>query len=273
MPRDELKNSKYESPYLKLVTEKSNQLGKGNDNYPYTINTKVFDSLIEINGIHHTNNPNEPSLNRLVKRFHSFIKTANNPIVFVEGGVPNVDEMNTENAVRSFGESGLITKIASESGIEIQSPEPSYSDEIDELISLFEPEQIIQFYFSRSLYQWYRNKNRTNLGSAKDYVNRLIEKTVINSRLKSSLPIDYDILCENFAKKYGSKPQDMKDNLAIKKLQQECSSENPVPAASNDIRDKYIFSEIRKAALNGRDVFIAYGSHHAFVLEKMLKEN
>lgn len=264
--------SSYHSPYFEQAMKKSGELGPGTTNYPYTVEATLSGHKVEINGMHHINNPEDQSLVRLEQRFADFMRSANNPIVFVEGGMRDVVEMSRDEVIAKFGEPGLVTKLGQDANIPVESPEPPFEQEVDELLKIFPPEEIMQYYFSRALYQWYRNKNNDpNIGTSEQYVTpRMAEWKKIPGLEEAD--IDYAKLCDKFLAKYNFLPQDMPDDLAERKLHDEASPFNPVSAASSDIRDRFIFARIGEAATQGHDVFLAFGSHHAFVYEQMLRE-
>ncbi len=263
----------YKSPYFDVAMQKSSEQGPGSANYPYTIEAKIADRKVEFNGMRHTNNPEDESLTRLETRFEEFLQQTDNPVVFVEGGMRDVANMSKQEVIKRFGEPGLLTKLALDRGIAVESPEPSFEQEVAELLKTFSAEDIMQYYFSRTLFQWYRNKDFDHsMGTAQDYINSSMQNRWSKMPGLTEVPCDYETLANNFAKKYGFKPEEMPDELAKDKLHHESSPFNPVSAASSDIRDKYIFNKIQEAAKQGRDVFLAFGSHHVFVYEQILEE-
>ncbi len=267
------KSPQYTSPYWEESKRKSSELGPNPDKYPYTIEATIHSQAIDFNGMRHINNPEDPSLARTERRFTEFVEKSENPIVFVEGGIRNVDGMSREEVITKYGEPGLFTKLAQDNGVEVQSPEPQPDEEVAELLKIFSAEEIVQYYFSRQLFQWYRMKDKDpNIGTAKEYINKGAARWWNQTPGLEDVVGDYDSLVANFAKKYGFKPEEMPDELARQKLHDESSPMNPVSAASSDIRDRYIFEQIQAAAAAGRDIFVVYGSHHAIVFEQILKE-
>lgn len=262
----------YTSPYFDLATQKSSEIGPNDDVFPYTISAVIHGQNVEFNGMNHVNNPEDASLNRVEQRLNNFIQTSTNPIVFVEGGMCDVAGLDRDSAIQKYSEPGLITKVALDAGVEVQSPEPPIEEEVSELLKLFSPNQIMQYYFSRQLFQWYRNKDQdSEMGSAQEYIDNKMQRYATVPGLELA-PKDYDTLAGIFAEKFGFRPEEMPENLARQKLHDESSPSNPVSAASGDIRDRYIFEQISNAAAEGRDVFIVYGSYHSFVFEQMVAD-
>jgi hypothetical protein len=262
----------YTSPYFDLAIQKSSEIGPNDDVFPYTIGAVMHGQNVEFNGMNHVNNPADASLNRVEQRLNNFIQMSTKPIVFVEGGMRDVAGLDRDSAIQTCGEPGLITKVALDAGVEVQSPEPPIEEEVSELLKFFSPNQIMQYYFSRQLFQWYRNKDQdSEMGSAQEYIDKKMQRYSAVPGLELA-PKDYDTLAGIFAEKFGFKPEEMPEEHAKKILHDESSPFNPVSAASGDIRDRYIFKQISNAAAEGRDVFIVYGSYHSFVFEQMVAD-
>lgn len=262
----------YINPYWDYGYKKSGELGPGSGNYPYTIETCMNGSKIEFNGMKHINNPQDESLLRLEERFRLFISNSNNPIVFVEGGVRQVDDLERDIIVARNGEPGLMCKLAQDSGVPVISPEPNKKYEVQKLLKVFSPEEIMQHYFTRTLAQWYRNKDHDlSQGLAQDYIEKRMAADVKCPGLEHT-NTSYDYYADVFALKYGMRPEEMQEEVAKKTLNDEASPNQSVSAYLGLLRDKNIYEQIQKAANDGFDVFIVYGAHHAFVFEQLLAE-
>ncbi len=266
---------KYQSPYFDHCALRSHEMGKGSTNFPYTLEPQIEGRQIEINGMHHINDPEDVSIKKLEKRMIDFIDKSDRPIVFVEGGLPELPEgITKEEAIIKYGEPGLLTWVANKRGVEVTSPEPPLDYEVKELLKMFKPEEVMQYYFSRQLLQWYRNKDKDKgIGPAKEYIENKIKSYSLVPGLEE-MPQSYEHYADIFASEYSLRPEEMSEELAVKKLQSESFPEsNSVSARSGDIRDEYIMQRIKDEAKEGRDVFLAYGSFHVFKFEQMLSQN
>ncbi len=264
--------TQYASPYWEYGKQKSSELGPGSTNYPYTIETTLYGKVVEFNGMVHTNDPYDQSLVRLEDRFRKFIAKSKKPIVFIEGGMREVDGLDRDEVVRQSSEAGLMMKLAIDSNTPVESPEPPEERVVQELLMLFTPEEIMYGFFIRDISQWYRNKaNDLQIAPAKDYVEkRLIWHTKTVGLENENVSFQY--YANIFNDKYGLQPEDLPHDIERKLLQVAPSPKNPRSAKTSDIRNEYIYKQIQKATREGHDVFVVYGSHHAFVFEQMLAE-
>lgn len=270
----EYTNKKHSSPYLEQAKEKSAELGKDSDMYPYTVKATMEGCTIELNGMKHTNDVEDETIELLKERFYDFIATAKSPMLFIEGGMRDVVTLDEDTSLVKHGEPGFITKLAQEKNIEVRSPEPPDIEIVNKLLSKFPAEEVTQYFFERMLYQWYRMKDSDqNIGDLERYVRAGVLDIVGKVKGMETVTTDYEYYIDKVEERFGKKLEDMKEDEIRSKLNFDVSPfGNRVSAYASDIRDKYILDQIREAAIAGHDVFVVYGSHHVFIWEQMLKE-
>lgn len=271
-PEQDIK--KYQSPYAQQAREKSSELGPASNNYPYTINTKISGREVELNGMRHINDPSDESIGRLKARFDGFVDSAKSPIVFIEGGMRNVAGLNEDAALLKHGEPGFMAKLAQEKNIEVRSPEPPDAKLLNELLKRFSPEDVIQYFFERRLYQWYRQKDLDrDIEELEKYIQVGVLDQIKHANGLESVSTDYGHYLFNLERRIGQRLDDLRDDEIREKLNFEVSPYgSQVSAHASDMRDRYLMAQIKEVAADGHDVFMVYGSHHIFVLEQMLKK-
>src|SRR5581483_947298 len=129
----------------------------------YVFEIKKDGKKIVYFGVEHSNKPDKPMFQEIKKRFEE----TNPQIVFVEGmhfgeGQKEilVEEMKKEDAekvIKEWGESGYTFKLAADAGAEVESPEPNFREEIENLLSLgFTKEEIFAYYVYRQANSYQR---------------------------------------------------------------------------------------------------------------------
>lgn len=235
--------------------------------YPYFSLISTGNQCLFFLGTQHTFDPNNTQFKGLKKYWHQFLKKTQNSkkIVFVEGGIRPVDSIKSDKeAITQYGENGLITYFAFQSGIDVISPEPGFENEIMQLND-FSKKEAMYYYFARIVHQWQRIIEKPPLdeylgGFAKRY------EDITNWD-------DFDFSLDFFAK--------LHDQLHNHKFNQDkCTcfyddsnpSKNLVAATVSHYRDLYLLAQILKNWYEGKSIFAVYGSGHEEKLRPILHE-
>lgn len=104
-------------------------------------------------GANHSFDPNNEQYEKLQAFWKQFIERAKNPIVFMEGGIHPVLPSD-KIAIRRESEGGLIARWAHKLNIPIRSAEPSDFEQMQKLSLVFSRDEIVYYYFIRSVHQW-----------------------------------------------------------------------------------------------------------------------
>jgi len=173
-----------------------------------------------------------------------------------------------ENAIRKYSEPGLLTWLANRDNVPIISPEPDETKEIQYLQEKgYSVAEIMTYYFGRQMYQWLK-RDHLNYPDWEKYADRRIKSYAqLIPFQDSNLTIDNVI--KMFKKTTGS-DFNKEDKTLLYQLSDPTS--NPVSAASGVFRDISLYKFIKSAWHQNKDIFALYGSGHAIVLEKALKE-
>src|SRR3989338_9727578 len=106
----------------------------------YVFNIEFGTKKVMYFGAEHSLNPESPMFSRIEEEF----KKADPQIVFVEGmyfsqrgkerAIEKYKNTNRESVIKNHGESVYVFKLATDAGIEVDSPESTLSDEITFLL-------------------------------------------------------------------------------------------------------------------------------------------
>lgn len=236
--------------------------------FPHFFEVEKNGRHISYFGADHIYDPHHEQIAEIKDAWKSFASKIEKgqSVVLVEGGTrDNTD--NEEEAIRNDGEAGLATYLAEQAGIPIESPEPSLSYEVAELLKQFSKEEILYYYFSRSVDQW---KKVDNGGDALQYAQRLVSDEAKALRVTQDIFIT---LSETHKKIFGTE-LDLNDLEHFEKASDPAniySVSNQVARATSILRDQYILKEIEKKWNEGKSLFIVYGATHAIMQEPAIR--
>lgn len=246
------------------MDQKYQELHNQNYVYPYFYKISLNKQVLFFLGVHHTFDPSNYQFKSIKKHWDEFLKASKkkNSIVLVEGGKrPYIEDVI--EAVRKHAEGGFITNLALKVGIESYSPEPDGKYEVDQLAKKFSKEEIMYYYFARTIAQWHRLIEKPDL------------KVYIDGFLKRNQEItgwdDFDFSFANLVKihdKFHDHPFDPDNYQCF--YDDSNPSHSKASAGSGLIRDEHILSEIKRLWDEGKNIFIVYGSGHAIRLERAL---
>lgn len=254
---------------LLLSEEEYRAIGKYNIPYIYSI--KSGSQILYYFGSKHVWDPLHPQFELLQKEWQEFLQktTGLKSVVVVEGNV-NLDNITTlEEVVEKYGESGAIVFLANQAHIPSSRPEPTIKDEVEELLKVFSRDEIFYFYMIRGIVSWQRAVVR------KDFD----EFVKINAkRYKDALDWhDFDFsfeLVKKIHKQIFSEEFDQNDKELFKILNSMFGRTKITEIAKKSIkiRDFSIMECIEKYWQEGYCLFIVYGSVHAVMQERAIRD-
>ena len=126
--------------------------------WPYIIRINTSRVKLLYYGVNHTYKPDDPQLIEIEKLWTKF----HPDIAFNEGGNPPI-ERSRDEAIRKYGEPGLIRFLANRDKVPVTSIDQSRAEEVAFLLKRFSPEQVKLSYVLRVVAQTVQNHPDTPL--------------------------------------------------------------------------------------------------------------
>jgi hypothetical protein len=245
------------------------RLHKENFKFPYFFEIIKNGQILYFLGVNHTTDPKSDQVSETKDYWQKFLSETKkvNCVSLLEGGLRPIVKDEAE-AVYKYGEPGLVVHLANKDGIRFESPDTDEGWEIKKLNEAFPRDEVIYYYFARSLDSYFRfqtDKNQKRLEKNLDYFFEKYKKVTGWT--------DFDFSLDNFVKIHDGL-HDHKFSFKNSKCFEDDShpGKNKIAAESSKIRNIYLASEIINAWRGGKNLFIVFGSGHAIVLEQALKE-
>jgi len=231
---------------------------------PYTLVIKSGENYLYYFGEAHTGDSNHPQWAKWKEFWNEFLaKTVGKKrIVFVEGNSVNVYPTE-EEAVAAASGMGLVALHASQSNIEIYSPEPSREEELGGLEKDYAKSLINYYYIARQAEQWGR-RGGPKLGFEEymapyfRYYSATLEE--IKATHKELFKSDFDEGATQFF------------HEIVDPIFPERTIINMISQKVSGIRDEHIVNKICEYMKKGYSVFGQYGHTHVVVQEPLLRE-
>ena len=228
---------------------------------PYVLEFKAGAGALLLYGAEHTGDPKDPQIADIERRWAAFHPT----VAYNEGGNPPTLH-DPEEAVHKYAEAGFLRYLAGRDQVPVATFEPSFDDEISNLLKRYSPEQLKTFYVLRQVTEARRLQSSTPLddriqGWLSDYLpahglknppNTLAELTTACKRLFPELP-DWHKVSEDWFDPTQSGHYT-----------------NELANDSGMFRDQYIFRLLVARARRGDRVFAVIGASHVVVREPAL---
>lgn len=226
---------------------------------PEFISLERNNNILFYCGVRHSWNPNDLQFVFLKEAFSQFLKVSKDPMAVVEA--QNWVILSDENeTIRQGGESSFIAFLCKQKNIPVVCFEPSRGDEMNALLEKFSKEQIEYYYFARTVAQWHRLTEKTEIHS---YVNRFLER---DKKVTGWNDFDFSITHMGaIHKKLFGDRLDLNDAQFFQKIENPNREDNPlkeVVRASGAIRDDIVAKSIFESWWGGRDLFVVYGNGH-----------
>ena len=243
---------------------------------PYIFEIANCDKRLVYFGARHTNDSADPEFEQIEQK----LTELKPQLVLVEGRRQLSDQKekvleylkskDRNKIIKDGGEPDFTIKLAAEARVDVESPEPKLSDEINDLIEhSFDKYDIFAFYI-------YRGMSGYNVPSDSDLFDKYLKSWINYFKTATNWGgFDYSTAnIERAGKKiWGDK---------VKLSDSDQSRFDPVFARSNTIsnkiaiqsslfRDKFITQQIAEAMKNYDRIFIVYGASHAVMQEPALR--
>ncbi len=246
------------------------QFSKLRRRVPYTYVLSKNNQYLYYFGGNHSRNYTNKQYQVLQEFWNDFLKQTKDlpQVVMVEGGLAPA-YATKKMAVEKSAENGFVSFLARHKHIKPISPEPNLQFEGQELMKKYSQDEIEYYYFARVAYQW--NTLPTQRPTFINYVNGFLEKDKKGLSWKN-----YDFSIEQilaihermFHTNFKAENKTFFNNLLNP---YKTTKVNRIAAASGRIRDLHILKEIERYWQQGKNIFIAYGSAHAIMQEKVLR--
>jgi|SRR3989344_460971 len=231
---------------------------------PYFYKISKGNQTLYFLGVHHTFDPKNYQIAVIKDYWEKFLKETmgKNCIVLGEGGKGDLIK-NEDEAIKKHAENGLITLLAFNENIQMESPEPDASFEFNELIKKCSKEEIEYYYFARLVAQWNRLLEKPDF---EEYLGSYLKRDKQNSGWT-----DFEFSVSNMILIHNKTHDHEFDRDNYDCFYKDSNpSFNTVSDLSSHIRDNFLLEETLKYWNEGKNIFIVYGSGHAIVLEKAL---
>lgn len=239
------------------------------DPAPYVLQCHNKDQLLVFIGSAYCNEPNDPQFDVIRHEWARFVEmtTSDRRMALTEGGIWPVEQDET-TAIQLHGELGLLAFLADQARVSVATPEPPQSEEGDFLLQQFSAEEIMYYYFARQIPQWHRMTQRPDFRS---YMQHTLDG------YQAALGWNFDFSVDNMIGIHAQLFDRVFDEGDEEFFADQARFGNETPIqqvsqASVEFRDRHIARELLRYWNQGLSIFSVYGSHHAYVLEPMIRE-
>ena len=273
-PMSEKSIPKYETMTFEEYAEKTH-----NPVYVYEI--EDGQKKITYFGVKHSNQPD----NQMFKEIEQKFRDANPQVVFVEGMhfsengkqelIKEMKEADAKTVINDWGESGFAFKLAADAGVEVESPEPNFTEEVENLVELgFSKDEIFAYYVYRQANSYQRIPEKPPI---EEYIGSYIERFQKDTGWK-----DFDYSFEHLqqiGKEIWGDRGDIEKEDAWRtdpvpyknKKSSLWNNVNRISQQSSYFRDRYTIHRIEETMKKHDRLFIVFGSSHAFIQERALR--
>lgn len=239
---------------------------------PYLLKLNHPKGKLYFFGEEHSFDPKHAQWSKLTSFWDSFLsETQKVPkVVFVEGGIRRL-EATHEEAILKHGGMGLTTKLAHDAGVAVESPEPPYELEYQELEKQFSHQEIAYYYFARVVHQW------LNHGEPRPEYDTYLSAYLTRDKGESGwTDIEYtpEGLAAVHESLFGTTFNKFDEHFLYTQINPVDSSTRggQVARASSVVRDTYIANRIVEKLKSGTSVFAHFGCSHVVIQEPFLRE-
>ncbi|MEX0998990.1 MAG: hypothetical protein WD000_03400 [Thermodesulfobacteriota bacterium] len=250
---------------------------------PYVYDVEANNKKVTYFGVGHSWDPKDPVWEKLKIQFVG----AKPNIVLVEGFdnlssrkkevIDSAEKYSEDVVIGKMGESGLALKLAIEKGIDFDSPEPAFKEEIKYIEEQgLSREAIFGYYIFRMIPQWQQHQEKEDF---RNYIEREIDSIQHATQWD-----DFDYSYENInriAQQFWGEGINLDDpDYYSRKVnpipwEEKKTSQTEVNLAarfSSRFRDQYMIGKIAEYLEHYDRIFIVYGASHAVMQESAIKE-
>ena len=251
---------------------------------PYIFEVKIGDCLVTYVGVGHSNDPESGMYEKIDELF----KEKQPDLVLVEG-LDNFEQRkevlykqlegrNKKEIIQLAGEPRYVLSRAVEFGINADSPEPKFSEEIMHLLEKgFSREAVFVFDMTRMLEQYHR---KVLQGGSQDDIEDYFDRNVKTFAMDAGWE-DFDWSFENYKKLYsellGKKFDEANQEILhdfvdpVPWKGKDLAITNRVADESSLYRDAHIVKEIAEKAKTYQRILMVFGATHAIMQEPALR--
>ncbi len=218
-------------------------------------------------GVVHSLDPGDPQFGVIEEIFEQLAPT----LVFYEGHETAVAS-SREEAIRRFGESGLVCFLAAERGAASTSLEPVPGEEVERLVERHSAEQVQLFFLLRDVVRL-----RDRKGLSRNELERSLVKLLARPTSGFPAPIRTLEELESAFWRHWSYPRRWWEARAEWFSPFYTSARtggvftNDVARSSSELRDRHMYETLASAVLEGQTVFAVVGRDHLPMQEPALR--
>lgn len=241
------------------------EYGRIKHKQPYILNLKFGKGRLLYFGVEHVGNIDDPQIAEIEKRWAKFHPT----LILSESGVRPV-ESSREQAIKRYGEAGLLSFLAAQHKLPIKSIDPPRLEEMAYLLSIkrWSVEQIKLFFILRRVVE---NSKRPTPQPVDVFVQEGLKAFSTVSGLESS-PTTLAEFDESVKRVLPSVTDWRKVQTAVFDPNPALGNyTNDIAYASSQYRDRYMVKFIAEEVRKGERVFAVVGASHVVMQERAIK--
>ena len=228
---------------------------------PYILEFKTASGMLLFYGAEHTVDPQNSQVADIENRWAEFKAT----VAYNEGGnPPTFDDLG--EAVRAYGEAGLVRFLAGRDQIPVATFEPPFEKEVEYLLKTYTAKQLKVFYALRQVTE---ERSREAPSSVDDRINSWLSRYLPEHGLKDppNTAAELGPACKELFPELTDWHQVPEEWFGPRKAGHYT---NKLAGDSGDFRNRYIFRLLVDRVKRGDRVFAVIGSSHVVVLEPAL---
>jgi 1,2-phenylacetyl-CoA epoxidase PaaB subunit len=237
---------------------------------PYVFSIKNDTQELVYVGTRHCYDPDDKEFEKIREEWDSFYRRneGNNLLVVVEGGVRSIEKSEKEAIIKG-GEMSFITFLADQKKVSSVCFEPTRGEVFDELVKKYSKEKIFYQRIAQVILQWNTLIERP---SFEEYIKYFLQKDKDQSNWA-----DFDFSLDNlkkihtdlFTTEFNESDRDF--FYKIVDPTQKNTIINEISRDEDIVRDTIVVKGIIKEWQNRKSIFIVYGSGHAVIQERALR--
>jgi hypothetical protein len=242
----------------------------------YVFELRKGSKIILYFGSNHISDPQDPMYRQIAEKFSEI----NPDMVYIEG----MQKINTNNikvreriltstldSTKLEGENSFTLKLAVDAGIDFESPEPEFAEELAHLLHKgFSKQNIFNYYMYRDIDQYQRMHKNRDAGECerdlKSYIRYFRTISAWNTE-----EVDY---FEQDVLSHLNVDDESFYHIQVDPIPWEGNPQtviNEISRGSSSFRDNHIFQRITQGLKTHNRIFIVYGSAHAVKQEPALR--
>ena len=232
-------------------------------NWPYVVRINSPRTKLVYYGASHTYSPDDPQLIEIEKLWVEF----HPELAFNEGGNPPI-EKSRDDAVKKYGEPGLIRFLAHRDHVPVTSIDQSRAEEVAFLLKRFSPERVKLFFILRVVAQQIQNHPNDSLEDELKRVFAIFNDTPgLNVTPASIVELE-----TSYTRTFPNGGDYKKASLSWFDPVKSENFLNEISRQLNIYRDQYMVALIARHVMEGQRVFAVVGGTHVVMQESALRK-